>query len=200
TVLPKGDKPDFVPIIFEKNAKPRRPKSQSPPIIPRKRPISIDSRPAFNTRPIRSPPASPPHRPTRRIPSPPVEPKTPPHRPRSINESTQNCQTETSPPRREVRSRAATRIPSPPLASHGTSTPDKPKFLEPRRTPRRPREETPPPSSPTLPRGAVSMRNPRGRMGGVVRAGGGGGPSPIGWKPWSSNSASSQKQQFLSDN
>ncbi|CAJ0609701.1 unnamed protein product [Cylicocyclus nassatus] len=54
--------------------------------------------------------------------------------------------------------------------------------------------------SPTLPRGHVSMRNPRGRMGGVVRAGGGGGETPVGWKPWSKASSSlSQKQQFLAD-
>ncbi|PIO77560.1 hypothetical protein TELCIR_00322 [Teladorsagia circumcincta] len=76
---------------------------------------------------------------------------------------------------------------------------DKQKSMEPGHTWRRPTDESLTPSFLTPPRGAVSMRNPRGRMGGVVRAGGGGGTTPTGWKPWSSNAASSQKQQFLSD-
>ncbi|XGW32741.1 hypothetical protein V3C99_017346 [Haemonchus contortus] len=98
----------------------------------------------------------------------------------------------------KVKSRTPTRITSTPMSSVGTGSSEDPRFLEPRRTPKRSRDMPLTPNSPSLPRGNVSMRNPRGRMGGVVRAGGGGGTTPIEWKPWAAGSSSSDRQQFLS--
>uniref|UniRef100_A0A7I4Z4Q6 Mucin-5AC-like n=1 Tax=Haemonchus contortus TaxID=6289 RepID=A0A7I4Z4Q6_HAECO len=237
TVLPKGDSPDFVPIVFERNGKPHRRKSQSPPVNSKKRSPSVRSEPAedllpndpvpeetpkepvadpfgsnsirspspkslsvFSDRTIRSPPSSPKHhKRKRRIPSPPTEPlilvgrsePIPPVRRHERHEPM-------TPVPMKVKSRTPTRITSTPMSSVGTGSSEDPRFLEPRRTPKRSRDMPLTPNSPSLPRGNVSMRNPRGRMGGVVRAGGGGGTTPIEWKPWAAGSSSSDRQQFLS--
>lgn len=230
TVLPKGDIPDPEAVLFMRNAEPRRIESQPIPTVqlPRKkRPTSVPSEPPppkastipdqpFRNRQIRSPPTSaranpvnettfqppqsaPEPRSARSIPSPPRTPE--PNLAPNHDEPVLRSQRQPKSVRANNNDGGLTgdRIPSPPIMSSAPKQSKEPTFMAPPAPPTR-KSPNPSPSSPNLPRGSVSMRKARGKLGGVVHAGGRGGAPPSEWKAWSSNNSSSlsQPQQFLS--
>ncbi|RCN53763.1 hypothetical protein ANCCAN_00257 [Ancylostoma caninum] len=226
TVLPKGDVADNTPFVFIRNPKPKgtpkeppratsapfvvepdeqeQEKPQKDPPVPAGMPRRFRSPPpAENSAPpskrtIRSPPtAKRPGPQLRRIPSPPKENVERGGSEEKIPEETIDSAPQIPPKRtrsqREVQRSVYSRMFSEASVPFG----GRPHSNRPSRPPGSAPEPTGS-SSPTLPRGNVSMRNPRGRMGGAVRAGGGGGATPVGWKPWANGSSSqSQHQQFL---
>ncbi|KAK6765753.1 hypothetical protein RB195_025581 [Necator americanus] len=194
TVLPKGDIEDNAPLVFIRNPKPQRTLNDLPlitsvsPVKEEDQKPLKDVKPQSTTAPrrFRSPP------PTDDLPVSVEERKT---NPPAKDKSKTGRES-----RREKRPLVVPLDNDPPQKSAKESVPSG------GRSPGKrsanslsATESNGSASSPTPPRGNVSMRNPRGRMGGAVRAGGGGGASPVGWKPWSNGASHlSQPPQFLS--
>ncbi|WKY16309.1 hypothetical protein Q1695_001187 [Nippostrongylus brasiliensis] len=215
TVLPRGDiinEIDNVPIIFTRNQRSADPNSQPNP--PKwSEPIEKErTRKPFEGRQIESPPpdeqppvlnkspAKPPRNAElpepRRLPSPPriVEdaPDVPPSNSLELIIPTFSPAVNST-----LGRRSGNNIPSPQISPIRKTPQDSPMMQQPRSQPSRRSENLEPMStSPSLPRGSVSMRRARGRLGGVVRAGGGdyNGPTPAGWKPWSNKDTSQQQR------